>query len=248
VSAVVDDRNPTGFVPTQAQRDDSERSGYWIHAIEYGLDYYVAGRFATAHYFSPVSANILHHAVELLLKACLAHDDPLDRIRAYGRYPSQGGYGHDLKLLWRDFKARRSTPVSGEFDAVIEGLHAFEDIRYPETLVRDGATISIGLFETQGPPILTNGQIPADLYALQLPQIDRLMGLLFAASGANPPAFLPRIENDKQAMIYYDMIRPTLFGRPKPTLPKSNPWIDRAWWLFLFAAIALVIVAPAVRP
>ena len=213
MSAVVDDRNPTGFVPTQAQRDQSERDGYWIHALEYGLQYYVAGRFATAHRFMPVSANILHHAVELLLKACLAHDDPLDRIREYGRHPSKGGYGHDLKLLWRDFKARQTVPVPAEFDAVIDGLHDFEDIRYPETLVRDGATISIGLFETQGPPIQVDGQTPANLYVLQLPQIDRLMGLLFAASGANPPAFLPRITEDTTALMYYNMVRPTLFGR-----------------------------------
>lgn len=219
MSAIVDDRNPTGFVPTQAQRDELERQGYWNHAIEYGLDYYVAGRFATAHHFSPVSANILHHAVELLLKACLAHDDSVERIREYGRYPNQRGYGHDLRLLWRDFKARQPAPVPAEFDAVIEGLHDFEDIRYPERLIRDGATISIGLFETNGPPILRNGQLPENLYVLQLPQIDRLMGLLFAASQGNAAAFLPRIENDKQALAYYDMVRPTLFGRRPQDAP-----------------------------
>lgn len=248
MSAAIDDRNPTGFVPTQTQKDESERKGYWHHAIEYGLQYYICGRIAICHRFTPISANTLHHAVELLLKACLAHDDPLDRIREYGRYPNQGGYGHDLRLLWRDFKTRQRAPVPTEFDAIIDGLHAFEDIRYPERLIRDGAAISIGLFETKGPPILRNGQIPDDLYVLQLPQIDRLVGLLFAASGANPPAFLPEIENDKQAMIYYDMVRPTLFGRSKPPLPKGKPWIDWAWWLFLFVVIVVVCAAPAVPP
>lgn len=211
MSTAANARNPSGFTPTQAQKDSSERSGYWRHAIEYGLDYYVAGRFATAHRFMPVSANILHHAVELLLKACLAHDDPIDKIREYG-HPKKG-YGHDLVRLWQEFKARQSAPVPPEFDATIEGLHAFEDIRYPETLIRDGARISIGIFET-GDPIGTNAQMPEKLYVLMLPQIDRLVALLFAASGANPSAFLPRITDDKQAMIYYNMVRQTLFGRP----------------------------------
>jgi hypothetical protein len=215
MNATVDARNPTGLTFTQAQKDESERSGYWMHAIEYGLDYYVAGRFATAHRFMPVSANILHHAVELLLKACLAHDDPIEKIREY--WHPKKGYGHDLVRLWQEFKARQSVPVPLEFDAIIEGLHAFDDIRYPETLIRDGARISIGIFETND-PIGTNEQMPEKLYVLMLPQIDRLIGLLFAASGANPPAFLPRITDDKQAMIYYDMVRQTFFGR-RPASP-----------------------------
>ena len=202
--------NPTGIVLTQEQRDESMRHGYWIRAVEYSLDYYVTGRFATAHHFTPVCANVLHHAVELMLKACLAHDDPLDRILEYG-HPRKG-YGHDVTLLWQEFKRRQTQPVPAEFDSIIEGLHSFEDIRYPETLIREGATISIGVFEVEN-PILVNGMVPENAYILMLPQIDRLMGFLFEASGANPPAFLPRIADDTQALKYYDIVRPTLFGR-----------------------------------
>jgi hypothetical protein len=210
MNAAVDARNPTGIKFTQAQMDESERQGYWYHAIEYGLQYYVTGRFASANRFTPVSANILHHAVELLLKACLAHDDTLEKIRDY--WHPKKGYGHDIIRLWEAFKARRPAPVPAEFDAIINGLHAFEDIRYPETLIREGATISIGIFEVKD-PILSNGRIPEKSYTLMLPQIDRLVGLLFDASSANPPAFLPQFTNDRVALQYYDMLRPTLFGR-----------------------------------
>jgi hypothetical protein len=72
--------------------------------------------------------------------------------------------------------------------------------------------ISIGIFEVEN-PVLGDGQIPEKLYVLMLPQIDRLMGFLFKASGANPPAFLPDVTEDKQAMIYYDMVRRSFFGR-----------------------------------
>ena len=210
----VDARNPTGIVLTQEQRDRSMRESYWIEAVRYGLQYYVVGRFATAHHFTPVSANILHHAVEMLLKACLAKDDPLDTILAYGNLKK--GYGHDIDRLWQEFKARQTQPVSVEFDAVVAGLHAFEDIRYPEKLIRDGARITIDVFDVEALPLHNIGVVPEKSYSLKLPQIDRLMGWLFEASGANPPAFLPPFVNDEHALKYYDMVRPTLFGRAIP--------------------------------
>lgn len=213
MNSTADTRSPTGVVLSQEQKDRSMQERYWAYAIEYGLQYYVAGRFATAHHFTFVSANILRHAVELLLKACLARDDPLDKILEYGH--SKKGYGHNLVLLWQEFKKRQEVVVPTEFDAIIEGLHVFEDIRYPETLVRNGATISIDIFEVEN-PILENERTLEKAYCFTLPQIDRLMGLLFNTSGGNPPAFLPRITDDKQALIYYDLVRSTLFGRSAP--------------------------------
>ena len=95
-----------------------------------------------------------------------AKDDPLEKIREYGHV--KRGYGHDIVRLWQEFKTRQLAPVAAEFDAIIEGLNAFEDIRYPETLIREGATISIGIFEVDD-PIGSNGQIPEKLYVLHAP-------------------------------------------------------------------------------
>jgi hypothetical protein len=243
VSAAVDDRNPLGVKLTQKQLDESERESYRYHAVEYGLDYYIAGRFSIAHRSMSVGASILHHAVEMLLKACLAKDDPIETIREYG-YRER--YGHNLSRLWQEFRARNRLPLSTEFDATIQGLHEFEAIRYPDKMIREGAQIRMDIFDVDNPPS-TNAQMPEKLYALKLPQVDRLMGLLFPASGMNPLIFLPRFENDKLSMIYYDMVRQTLFGRSKPPLPKSKPWIDWAWWLFLFAVIVVVIAAQTVQ-
>ena len=112
----VNPRNPTGIKLTQEQMDESFRERYWAFAIRYGLQYYVAGRFATANRFTPICAN--------------------------------------------------------------------------------------------------NGQGPEPSYNLSLPPIDRLVGLLFKASNANPKAFLHEI-TDEQGMgsTYYQMIKASLFGR-----------------------------------
>jgi hypothetical protein len=242
VNALVNDRNPTGIVLTQAQKDELERNGYWDHAIRYGLEYYVLGRFATAHGFISVNANVLHHGVELLLKACLAKDDPIEKIRLYGN--RKGGYYHDIVQLWQEFKLRQNVPPPVEFDAIVEGLHEFERIRYPEFLIRDGGMIRIDIFDVENPPTENSG-MPEKQYALKLPEIDRLMGLLLAASGANESFFVSRITNDKQAMIYYDMVRPTLFGRSipaSPPRPKSKPCIKWVWWALLSVVTMVLLV------
>lgn len=207
----VNDRNPTGIKITKEQKEKSFKEDYWRHAIQYGLQYYVAGRFAIVNGFTPVSANLMHHGVELLLKACLARDDSYETILKYG-YKKEG-YGHDIALLWAAFKGRREAAVPEEFDKVIEGLQAFEDIRYPEHLIQHGAVIRFGLFDVSE-PIRDNSQRPERPYSLQLPQIDRLMGLLFEASDGNPNVFLQDITaGHERLLIYYEMLRATLLGR-----------------------------------
>ena len=206
----VNARNPADMKFTQEQQDEFFRGRYWSSAIDYGLQYYVAGRFATANRFTPVCANLLHHAVELLLKACLSNDDSRETIENYG--DRKRGYGHNILLLWDAFKEKQTAPVPVEFDAIVAALHDFEEIRYPEKLIQNGARITINPLVDE--PICDNGNEPEPSYSLSLPSIDRLMGLLFEASHANPKAFLHEIV-DEQGLgsTYYEKIKTTLFGR-----------------------------------
>ncbi len=207
----VNDRDPTGRKLTKEQNEKSFKESFWQHALQYGLQYDIAGRFATANGFTPVCANLLHHGVELLMKARLARDDSVKTIREYGH--KNKGYGHDIPRLWVEFKGRRGFAVPAEFDKIIEGLHAFEDIRYRVHLIDHGAMISFGLFDVLE-PTCDNGQRPERSYSLQLPQIDRLMGLLFEASGGNPKVFLQEITaGHERFLIYYETLRTTLLGR-----------------------------------
>jgi hypothetical protein len=204
---VVNRRNPLGIKLTKEQMDESFRKSYWAYAVRYGLQYYVAGRFAATHRLTPVLANLLHHAVELLLKACLSNDDAIETIKKYRQR-----YSHDILKLWDAFRSRKLDPGLVEFDEIIAALNDFEEIRYPERLIENGANMGIDLFVEE--PKRINGQEPGRSYYLSLPPIDRLMGLLFEASNANPEVFLREIEDvNGVGSNYYQKLKATSFGR-----------------------------------
>jgi len=69
-----------------------------------------------------VAGNILHHAVELFIKAALARVVPIDDLK--------GKYRHNLKKLWRKYSTiHTDTPIG--FLGTVADLDAFEEIRYP---------------------------------------------------------------------------------------------------------------------
>src|SRR5262249_25726506 len=138
--------NPLGIQRTQQQLDQSYRSNYWQYAVEYGVQYYISGRFAAHAAFTPVCASLLHHGVEMLLKACLAYQDTADQIRAYGRHAS---YGHSLPALWEEFKRRNAALPLAPYDEIVMRLQAFETIRYPERLIERGAFLTVGFYEAE---------------------------------------------------------------------------------------------------
>jgi hypothetical protein len=158
----------------------SHEERYRSAAFSLGIQYYGAGRFAVAAGFQPVGGNLLHHAVELFLKGCLASVEGVDALRKYG---------HNLEQLWGGFKtAFSNAPVAG-FDSLIHELHRFEWIRYPETALREGSSISVE-FEIPTTPTtqLSGGRLPA--YHLTVADVDRLICELWKASKMNPQAFV----------------------------------------------------------
>jgi hypothetical protein len=204
-----DARNPTGSLLTPEQLEEFFRTGYWDHAIRYGIQYYVAGRFAAASGHVPIVANLLHHAVELFLKACLAYDDPAGRIREYAH--TKKGYRHNLPLLWAEFRKRNPSLDHPEFDRIVEELHKFEEIRYPERLIETGATIVINIFAV-GTTDTTSPVNDPKRYVLNLYEVDALMGLLFEATRCNRELYLTFVD-DERRRLYYDTVATTLFGR-----------------------------------
>ena len=64
--------------------------------VQLGFQYYVSGRFAARGGLMPVSGNLFHHAVEMLLKGHLATTLPLNELRSR--------FGHRLREMWNAFK------------------------------------------------------------------------------------------------------------------------------------------------
>ena len=111
---------------SQAEQDESSAASYWLYAVEFGTHYYIVGRYSMFSGFSVISGNLMHHAVELLLKACLARQDPEPNVSRkpdtwaqIQKYGSRKRYGHDLERLWSEFKTRNPDVTLAEHDEVI---------------------------------------------------------------------------------------------------------------------------------
>ena len=103
--------------------------------ISAGMHYYVAGRYAVFAGLNPTAANLLHHAVEMGLKGALAKKGiSSKRLKKLG---------HDLPKTWRKFTAVYGIDGSS-FDRVIAGLQKFEEIRYPDEILKKGLSSLIG--------------------------------------------------------------------------------------------------------
>lgn len=207
----MDEANPTGIRLSQQQLDESRRDSYWEHSVRYALQYYLAGRFAMMIPEMPVSANLFHHAVELMLKACLARTDTWGRVRTYQRR-----FNHDLTRLWAAFRERYSADTFDAHEPVIRALHAFEDIRYPDKLLETGAVIQIGFAEVARQAA---GAAPKGVprFELALAEIERLFNALLDASGCNPDLIADRIEETQLRFDTYTAIAPPIALRSAPT-------------------------------
>ncbi len=169
---------------TPEQADARFANDYALQAFEYGLQYYGAGRFAAASGFIPITASLLHHAVELLLRGCLAQSDCVHEIRRYRRT-----YSHGLSDLWAEFRSRQRDAALDEFNELVEGLHEFEDIRYPENLIANGAVIELGFAEAIAPRLPDTPVRPEPRFLLLVPRVDKLVRRLFEIAGYNPQFF-----------------------------------------------------------
>jgi hypothetical protein len=196
-----------------------------IHAAEYGMQYYVAGRYGIMNQFSPTPANQLHHAVEFFLKSFLAKKDSWATILRYGYSPNaknkkRGGYyGHDIRKLWRAYRRRNRDPALAVHDDVVRRLHRFEEVRYPVDLVTRGGMFCLSRYETTAPKRNRKSRVASDRYFfISLPEVDRLCKLLLDSCGYNGH-LLSRLAQQPEARRHYrrDNSSPI---KPKRTAPR----------------------------
>ena len=142
--------------------------------------YYVSGRYAVFAGLSPVAGNLLHHAVEMYLKGALCEHMTLDQLKSMY---------HNLPKIWDCFKAQVAAPGLDIFDALISSLDAFEELRYPDSILSSGMIVKIGVSRVAGAS--TEGPArPEPKYEVYLEEVDPLVDKIFASASVNPDFFL----------------------------------------------------------
>ena len=145
------------------------------------VQYYVAGRSAAISQLIPVLGNLLHHAIEMCLKAALGEHKTLPELKSLR---------HDLTKIWTQFKTQYPTVASAAFDEVIVELQRFEELRYPDSVLVRGARMDLILFKEHlvGAPGTSPAAVPR--YAIILEDIDTLMAYILGTASLNPRFFV----------------------------------------------------------
>ena len=175
---------------------DIDPDDYKMHAFRVALQYYGTGRYAVACNFTPVSANLLHHAVELCLKGCLA---PILGVAALR------GYSHDIRKLWSIFRENFPDESLASFDQLIQELHNFEQIRYPESLIKGGGFFSVGFPSGARNVQLLGPKLPE--YNLSVEDVDRLIKQFFVLGNLNPEFY--SLLRQEHAARYFSYLNKT---------------------------------------
>jgi hypothetical protein len=149
--------------------------------FRYGSQYYVAARYAVYAGLMPVAGNLLHHAIEMLLKGALAESVASQKLK--------DKFGHRLRRTWKEFKKQAAESNLAIFDRVIRELDKFENIRYPDELLRRGAAISFEITKAGAAQRSSSG-ISVPEYVLCLEEVDELVAEMFRIGRRNPRSFL----------------------------------------------------------
>lgn len=116
----------------------------------------------------------------MLLKGKLAHHRSLKKLKKLG---------HDLVKCWTAFKSVLPGEDLSQHDDVITLLNEFEDLRYPDDLLKFGAVIIMG-FVTRADIGSPSPGTVEPTYTLSVTDLDALMDRLFKLCGINPEAYM----------------------------------------------------------
>jgi hypothetical protein len=193
-------RTNEGGMP--AGREDEE-------FMRLGVQYYIAARSSAWAGLMPVCGNLYHHTLEMFLKAGLSrkHSSPaLKKI-----------FGHRLIDIWNTFKTDFPSTTLMQFDSTIVDIEEFENVRYPDNVLKHGARMVID-YRGSAPAQISQPSVPPEpSYKLYFDDIDRLIGEIFRVSSRNPLFFTSGLKPEVQEML----------GRDNPVaaqiLPQKSP-------------------------
>lgn len=107
--------------------------------VQLAFQYHVAGRSAVIDGLSPVCGNLLHHAVEMALKAALTDVLTLPDLKKLN---------HSLPKIWGAFTSSFPDADISVFNQAIAQLDRFEDLRYPDYVLATERRSELLFFES----------------------------------------------------------------------------------------------------
>jgi len=148
--------------------------------------YYVAGRFAFFAELTEVAGNLYHHAIEMYLKGCL--------VRAGVSEEKRRKLGHRLDETWAAFRQDARDPALDRFKGVIDDLHVFEKLRYPESAPLD---MAVALEHKRGDIVIDPTFSVKHRFHLILGDLDDLVIALHRAGSVNASALMVGVEGKR---------------------------------------------------
>jgi hypothetical protein len=172
---------------------------YELRSLDYGMQYYVAARFAAAAGHMPVAATLAHHALEAILKAAASRGATKQQILRFKH--TKGNFGHDLGKLWAAFKAQHPGLRLYGFKSLIVELDKFEKIRFAEQLMERETMIQVSYVT---PPKSPPQPRRMRRFMLRVDLLDKLVRTILEAMNIDPP-FFSRHYNGPESAHYYKL-------------------------------------------
>lgn len=160
----------------------------YVSFFDTGMQYYAVGRYSAFAGANPVAGNILHHAIEMLLKGALARKMATTCEDAPGGRESLKDSNHKLDKLWAAFKKAFNDPGLSRHDYAISELSRFEDLGRPNMRLVRGMRCGIDIKGSLRNSDASWGR-PEPLFELFLEDIDELVDAIFTAAGVDPNYF-----------------------------------------------------------
>ena len=166
-----------------------------VTAVEFfstATHYYIAGRFAAFAGLAPVVGNLLHHAIEMYLKGGLSKTKSLAELKKLR---------HDLPAVWSEFKAQFKQPALAQFDTLVCALHAFEELRYPDSVLAKGMCCTVSIKRPSSGATGSGAGGAPPQYDLCIEEIDRLVANIFGVASVNPAFFTAGLNNSAKQYL-----------------------------------------------
>ncbi len=193
--------------------------------LRLGFQYYVTGRWAMRCSY-PISPNLFHHAVELIMKYQLLRTVPSASQAMEQRRLSRNPYGHNLHdQLWPDYKTEVGDRTLDRFDRVIATLDRWEAIRYAG--FPNGLPTEMMLNASRAPgPQVASGRF--DSYECAIGDIDELIAAMLRASSFNLNIITDQwLHNPEVRRAYQEDNSSSLIPIPNAPPAPELRWVGR---------------------